>query len=248
MNRLFERRLSFLLLRSVDIYKYCGCWYSMPADLYDCANVILEIRPNPLLTSTIPTSVLLSTALLTGPILPATATATIATAKTPISVAVVAVEPLPLLTVYATSTVLVTDCGTRVTNCPVSTRVTSYPIISSIPSTVSPPIITPTLPPHTLPVLGGGGSSSYFLTTSGGVKSTSTFISLETQTRTATITSCPPTVTKCPADYSSFSIYTATVTKTIYSCDGGCDEAPPPPAREVCVPKKRVRLAKRGEL
>lgn len=219
---------------SVDVYKYCGCWYSMPADLYDCANVILEIRPNALTTSTIPTSILLSTALLTGPILPASVTTQTLRSATSTAISIVAVEPQPPRTVYATSTVLVTDCGVGVTNCPVITRVTSYPVPST-PSTGSLPPITPT-PDRTLPV------SSFVYSAS---KTTVTAVSIATQTLTATITSCPPTVTDCPWDYSSLSIYTSTIHKTIYSCDGGCDEKAPP--NQVCVPKTRIRLVKRGE-
>lgn len=205
--------LIFSFCLSVDIYKYCGCWYTMPADLYDCANVILEIRPNAPILSTIPTSVILSTALLTGPILPAS----VATTTTAISISVVTIEPQPLQT---------TDTTTYFTT-------SSY---YSLP--FPPPLITPTII-RTLPV-----SSSYAVSTS---KTTTTIVSRTTRTFTATITSCPPIITDCPRDYSSYSIFTSTIYKTSYSCDGGCDEAAAPP-REVCIPRKRVRVVKRGEL
>ncbi|KAL9100536.1 MAG: hypothetical protein Q9163_004093 [Psora crenata] len=50
--------------------------YTLPADLYDCANVELEIQPQePIDTATIPTGSLSTTGSLSGPILPANATA-----------------------------------------------------------------------------------------------------------------------------------------------------------------------------
>lgn len=30
----------------LQAYAYCGCYYALPADLYDCANVQLKVRPN----------------------------------------------------------------------------------------------------------------------------------------------------------------------------------------------------------
>jgi hypothetical protein len=245
------------LCLSLDVYKYCGCWYLIPADLYDCANVILEIRPNAITTSTIPTSTILSTALLTGPILPASAsTSQIFIGAASTSISVVAVEPQPPSTVYQTSTVLVTSCGSGVTDCPVPPSLTSYPVLS-ISSTVSPPLITPTTirtlsassPSvstgqittnlRTLPATSSPNSTS---------KTTATIVSTATHTLTATLTSCPPIVTDCPLDFSRFSTFTSTIVRTSYSCDGGCDHAQAPPPGQVCVQKARTRLAKRGEL
>ncbi len=207
----------------------------MPADLYDCANVILEIRPNAFVTSTIPTSIIMSTALLTGPIVPPSAFSTeISPSAATTAVAIVPVEPQPPLTMFETSTLLVTDCAAGVTDCPVTTRVTSFPVpVGSIfPPSASPPSITPVLtlsPPR--------DSTS---------KTTTTVISRVTRTFTSTITSCPPIVTDCPRGYQSFSIYTSTVVSTLYTCKGGCGEGGTP--KEGCVQRKRVRLAKRGEL
>lgn len=208
------------LVFSVDIYKYCSCWYTMPADLYDCANVILEIRPKAIAVSTIPTSVLLSTALLTGPISPPGPTITLgvtsatSAASIPIALSFITIQPQPLpLSAYADAT---------------------------LPLAVAPvpPLITPT-GVRTLPV----SSDAVSIT-----KATTTFVSQTTVTLTATITLCPPIVTNCPLDYSSYSTYTSTIHQTIYSCDGGCEAHPPAPSQTVCVPRKRVRIVKRGEL
>ena len=186
----------------------------MPADLYDCANVILEIRPNAPVLSTIPTTLILSTALLTGPILPASAT------NTAVAVSVVTIEPQPLQSAGVTQYV----------------TAIAAPYYSSYP--VPLPLITPTII-RPLPLISSEATSTS--------KTTTTLISQTTRTFTTTITTCPPVVTDCPQGYSSYSIYTSTIHQTIYSCDGGCDEAAAPP-KQVCVPRKRVRAVKRGEL
>lgn len=204
----------------VDIYKYCGCWYTMPTDLYDCANVILEIRPKALDLSTIPTTILLSTALLTGPVLPASTT------SSGVAISVVTLEPQPPQTTAVTQYIAVS-----------ASYYSSYPLLIATPPIQPLLIATPVF--QTLPAI-----SSEAVSTS---KTTTTIISQTTRTVIATITSCPPTITNCPRDYSSYSTYTSTMHQTIYSCDGGCDHAAPP-LKTACVPRKRVRMVRRGEL
>lgn len=211
----------------------------MPADLYECANVILEIRPQSIATSTIPTSSLISTSLLSGPILPSSASSlpTLGT-TTAVTLSTVVVQPEPQFSAYLTSTVLVTNCGATNVNCPVTTSLMTYAVTSNshIPSTVSSPR-TESVPTHSLP-----SRSSANPTT----QSTTTVIATATQTFTSTITSCPPVMTHCPIGYSSISVYTSTVISTLYTCHGGCAEEGL--LKEGCILRKRTRLLKKGEL
>ncbi|KAI4285597.1 MAG: hypothetical protein L6R38_000499 [Xanthoria sp. 2 TBL-2021] len=81
--------------------------------------------------------------------------------------------------IYTTETIAITQCPPEVTNCPVRTSITIYPITSSSSTTVS---SVPTNSPET-------ATTSATASTSRGVIYT---------TETITITKCPPEVTSCP--------------------------------------------------
>ncbi|KAL9010877.1 MAG: hypothetical protein Q9173_004224, partial [Seirophora scorigena] len=58
---------------TVQAYAYCGCYFALPTQLYNCANVELEVH-NRNDFAPVPTSTLLTSAILTGPVAPPSAT------------------------------------------------------------------------------------------------------------------------------------------------------------------------------
>ncbi|KAL8970410.1 MAG: hypothetical protein Q9197_003826 [Variospora fuerteventurae] len=243
-------------------YAYCGCYFALPTQLYNCANVELEVRNRDYFAPA-PTSTLLTSAILTGPVAPSSATLS----SIPQSVAATA-PPAPVFsprqsstllisTAFITSTVITTSCSSGVSSCAATTYSSAFVSESSVWTCGSAGCVIPpsSLPPVTVtgtpmaPVVTPSSTSPAVATpaTTPKQQSTSTILSTVPVTRTSTITSCPAALTPCPSAYSSESVYTTTTVSTVLSCDGGCDAGP---SREgECVLRTRAKIfSKRSEL
>ncbi|KAI4129338.1 MAG: hypothetical protein LQ338_002283 [Usnochroma carphineum] len=61
---------------TIQAYAYCGCYFALPDQLYSCASVELQVNAGHSFTASAPTSssTLLTSAILTGPVVPQSAT------------------------------------------------------------------------------------------------------------------------------------------------------------------------------
>ncbi|KAI4089684.1 MAG: hypothetical protein LQ344_005255 [Seirophora lacunosa] len=236
---------------TVQAYAYCGCYFALPTQLYNCANVELEVH-NRNDFAPVPTSTLLTSAILTGPIAPPSATLNNVLQTISASVPPTAVfsprQSSTLLTSTArlTSTVVVTSCSSGVSSCPATTYSSAFTSETSFWTCPSAGCVIPpsSLPP--VPVI------TRTPTTTAAVHDdkTSTILTTVPVTRTSTITSCPAAAaTPCSSaghGYSSESVYTTTTVRTVLSCDGGCDAGPSRVGE--CVVRTRAKVESRGEL
>ncbi|KAL8775679.1 MAG: hypothetical protein Q9209_000175 [Squamulea sp. 1 TL-2023] len=322
-----------LLLSRIQAYAYCGCYFVEPEQIYNCANVELQINGGAgKQFGPAPSSTILSSALLNGPIAPPSATLSSIPLSIPSDVPVFSPRQtsslVPASTAFITSTLVVTSCSDGTNNCPATTILTSSAVVTStwacgysgcvIPPSSLPPVIelasdmplstecppgacdipsyisapteytapdetpeptgpstsassntlsanTASTPPSAagdsnsaptpaatgVPVSGSvpvSASVSSPISASGAAttQSTTTILSTVLVTRTSTITSCPPTITACPADYSTEVPYTTSTVTTVLSCHGGCMDGPVKVGE--CVVRTRVRVSTKGEL
>ena len=123
-------------LSSLQAYAQCGCDYALPAEIANCANVALNIRPDT------PASLLIyhgapqTSSLLTGPISPTAAPTKGGPAFTLLSTRGLSSSPVALhangqitstgLSTYlVTKTSTITSCAPTATTCPASLPATS---------------------------------------------------------------------------------------------------------------------------
>ncbi|KAL9021318.1 MAG: hypothetical protein Q9185_001428 [Variospora sp. 1 TL-2023] len=138
-------------------YAYCGCYFALPTQLYNCANVELEVRNRDYFAPA-PTSTLLTSAILTGPVAPSSATLS----NIPQSVAASA-PPAPVFsprqsstllisTAFITSTVITTSCSSGVSSCAATTYSSALVSESSVWTCGSAGCVIPpsSLPPVTV--------------------------------------------------------------------------------------------------
>lgn len=214
----------------------------MPADISNCANVQLEVRPNTP-ASTVIGGPKATSDLLTGAISP-----------TPTGGGQ---SLIPFLS-FGPSTIQTSALASS-TYTPSST----YPVVCGPDGgsgcyAPSPPTNTSVLPTtHPTACSSGGGvgchasaspSDTFSSTGSSftgldpfkstlpfpprpsGTQSTSIVTSVMVTTGVTTITSCPPSLPSCTVPGSAVSTYTTQYTTTLYSCEGGCTPPPIPAA------------------
>ncbi|KAL8859541.1 MAG: hypothetical protein Q9178_003940 [Gyalolechia marmorata] len=149
--------LTRLMLSRLQAYAYCGCYFVEPEQIFNCANVELQINGGSgKMFGPAPSSTILSSALLNGPIAPSSATLSNIPTSVPTNVPLFSPRQSSSLvaasTAFITSTTVVTSCTSDgVTNCPATTIVSSAAIVSStwtcgpegciIPPSSLPPII-----------------------------------------------------------------------------------------------------------
>ncbi|KAL8982415.1 MAG: hypothetical protein Q9177_005280, partial [Variospora cf. flavescens] len=142
---------------TIQAYAYCGCYFALPTQLYNCANVELEVRNRDYFAPA-PTSTLLTSAILTGPVAPSSATLS----SIPQSVAATA-PPAPVFsprqsstllisTAFITSTVITTSCSSGVSSCAATTYSSAFVSESSVWTCGSAGCVIPpsSLPPVTV--------------------------------------------------------------------------------------------------
>ncbi|KAL8914846.1 MAG: hypothetical protein Q9171_000682 [Xanthocarpia ochracea] len=146
-----------LMLSRLQAYAYCGCYFVEPDQIFNCANVELQINGGSgKMFGPAPSSTILSSALLNGPIAPSSATLSNIPTSVPTNVPLFSPRQSSSLvaasTAFITSTTVVTSCTSDgVTNCPATTIVSSAAVVSStwtcgpegciIPPSSLPPII-----------------------------------------------------------------------------------------------------------
>ena len=212
---------------SLQAYAYCGCYYALPADLYDCANIQLEVRPNTPVTSTIQGGAPASSGLLTGAISP-TAAPTYGGQSL-----------ISFLPHGPSSSSDVSSPGFT------SASTTSYPVPCGTEGGVG--CYTPSSLSNTVSSTSTSSLSfdTHELTVTtpprpSGIQITSTVTSVISTTGVTTITSCPASLSPCTSPYSSVSAYTTQYTTTLYSCAGGCTPPPMPTTTPVLQPGGQV--------
>ncbi|KAL8916217.1 MAG: hypothetical protein Q9172_006397, partial [Xanthocarpia lactea] len=142
---------------TLQAYAYCGCYFVEPDQIFNCANVELQINGGSgKMFGPAPSSTILSSALLNGPIAPSSATLSNIPTSVPTNVPLFSPRQSSSLvaasTAFITSTTVVTSCTSDgVTNCPATTIVSSAAVVSStwtcgpegciIPPSSLPPII-----------------------------------------------------------------------------------------------------------
>ncbi|KAI4155100.1 MAG: hypothetical protein L6R39_001304 [Caloplaca ligustica] len=253
---------------TTQAYAYCGCYFALPEQLYNCATVELQVggRQN---FDPAPTSTLLTSAILTGPIAPSSATLSSIPQSAGSSNAAPVFSPrqsstLLTTTAFVTSTIVTTWCGGSNSECATTTHLSTFASESSTLALVAPssspaiatgtPIALSTAASATTPrVCGSAGCSGSpssptptAASMEGHQQSTSTLITTVLVTRTSTVTSCPATITPCQSGYSSEVVYTTSTVSTILSCEGGCDAGPSKVGE--CVVRKRVKAVEGREL
>ncbi|KAL8695275.1 MAG: hypothetical protein Q9218_000173 [Villophora microphyllina] len=216
----------------VQAYAYCGCWFALPEQLYNCANVELQVHGVTEFDPA-PTASIVSSALLAGPVAPPSATLTNIPASVPSNAPLFSPRQSSTLVptiVLSTSTVVTTSCNSDISNCPATAAVV-YSSTSAVASVYTiPPSSLPRAPEPVgaVPAAAGGGSQ----------QSTSSVTTTVPVTRTATITG--------PAGSLSESVYTTSTVSTILSCDGGCISGPAKVGE--CVVRKRTRVVTHEEI
>lgn len=207
------------IVASLQAYAYCGCYFNMPGEMAECANVQLDILEDvePVSSvSLLPFSATITTTLY-GPVGP-----TISVPSATGSGSVISFGGVPTVvttTVYATSVYTTTVGGSA---SPVTTVAASTGVTTSY-ATSAPPTM---LPPPPLSYSSQSTSTSL-----------STFESTEVYTTTNSAGSLITVTTSMPA------------TRTIYSCAGGCESLPAATATEtVCVRRKQTRVFRRDEI
>ena len=148
---------SRLVCSRLQAYAYCGCYFAEPDQIFNCANVELQINAfrdrdfNPA-----PSSTILSSALLNGPIAPSSATLSEIPMSVPTNVPVFSPRQSSSLvaasTTFITSTLVVTSCTDGTFNCPATTILSSSAVVSSTLACASGDCI---VPPSSLPPLAG---------------------------------------------------------------------------------------------
>ncbi|KAL8701746.1 MAG: hypothetical protein Q9201_004749 [Fulgogasparrea decipioides] len=215
---------------TVQAYAYCGCWFALPDQLYNCANVELQINGGKQFAPA-PTASIVSSAILQGPLAPPSATLSNIPQGVPSDVPVFSPRQSSTLvptTVLSTSTIVTTSCGSDAVSCPAVTYSSTFPVPSSYwacgpggcvvpPSSLAPPA------PVATPVSA---------VASGSKQSTSTTVTSVPVTRTITTTG--------PGGSVGVGIYTTAAASTLLSCDGGCSEGPSKVGE--CVVRKRTRV------
>ncbi|KAL9633647.1 MAG: hypothetical protein Q9204_003308 [Flavoplaca sp. TL-2023a] len=141
---------------TLQAYAYCGCYFAEPDQIFNCANVELQINAvrdrdfDPA-----PSSTILSSALLNGPIAPSSATLSEIPMSVPTNVPVFSPRQSSSLvaasTTFITSTLVVTSCTDGAFNCPATTILSSSAVVSSTLACASGDCIVPpsSLPPQT---------------------------------------------------------------------------------------------------
>ena len=205
---------------SLQAYAYCGCYFNLPDDIYECANVQLEIVGDVEPTSSVsllPFTGTITTTLGTSPIGPM-----ISVAPNPKGASVLAFggAPAVLTTTVTISSVYTTTVGgspSLVTGVTTSAGLTtSYP--GSSPTFLPPPQSTK----------GGPAGGTLTIVT--------TFPTTEVYTTTSEGSTYPVTTV-------------VEATKTILSCAGGCQATTGASATEtVCVRRKQTRVFRRDEI
>ncbi|KAL8905591.1 MAG: hypothetical protein Q9207_002541 [Kuettlingeria erythrocarpa] len=210
---------------TTQAYAYCGCYFALPDQLYDCANIELQIRGGADFDPA-PTSTLLTSAILTGPIAPSSATLldipqSLPSANAPPGFSPRQSSTLLTTTSSVTSTIVTTSCESRGLSCAATTYSSTFASESSYVALVP--------PSSSLPATTGAATASYAMTTStatsgpatftnpsntsstsdaGLQQSTFTHVTTVPVPMTLTITSCPASTTSCSAGYSSESVFT----------------------------------------
>ncbi|KAL8869629.1 MAG: hypothetical protein Q9174_004129 [Haloplaca sp. 1 TL-2023] len=131
----------------IQAYAYCGCYFALPEQLYNCANVELELHGNSnFAPSTAQTASIVSSAILNGPIAPPSATLT----DIPFSGSggATVYSPRQSGTLVPTSvasmaTIVTTSCNSELSDCSSVTYMSTSAVMSSY-STLAAPAEAPT--------------------------------------------------------------------------------------------------------
>ncbi|KAL8728977.1 MAG: hypothetical protein Q9166_005072 [cf. Caloplaca sp. 2 TL-2023] len=137
----------------LQAYAYCGCYFTEPDQIYNCANVELQINAGSgKQFGPAPSSTILSSALLNGPIAPPSATLSDIPQSVPSDVPVFSPRQSSSLiaasTAFITSTLVVTSCDDDVLDCPATTFLSTSAVVSSTWACESDGCI---VPPSSLP-------------------------------------------------------------------------------------------------